>query len=268
MNSIAVVGGNGFLGRKICEIGVRLGWSVTSLSRSGNAPKPLERYDNSWMDQVKWEKADLFEPDSYRQHLVGKSAVVHSVGILFENTSYKKALNLDLTDLVKIARSMKGANPMERTPKNTYAAIQRDSALQLADTYLEVAKPDLAPTFVYISADSSPPLIIPSGYLSTKREAEYQLSRKHDLRTIFMRPAFMYDPSETLSFRNVLGGIVNVQTALLEKTHAIKLIPFGFDKLFRPAVTTEEVANALYSKVSQPEFSGIVDLDQIRGLKK
>ncbi|RKP29266.1 NAD(P)-binding protein [Metschnikowia bicuspidata] len=262
MNSIAVFGGNGFLGRKICEVGVRIGWSVTSLSRSGSAPRPLPNYDNSWMEKVAWQKADLFEPESYKQHLAGKTAVVHSVGILFENSGYKKALN-GAGNIASVARALTGPNPMERTPKNTYAAIQRDSALAAADTFLDVATPEQKPAFVYISADSSPPGIIPSGYLSTKREAEYQLAQKLNLRSIFMRPAFLYDPNERLSVRNVLGCVVNVQNAILERSNSIKLIPFGLDSLFRPAVTTEQVATTMYRKLEEG-FRGIVPLEEIR----
>ncbi|WPK27643.1 hypothetical protein PUMCH_005040 [Australozyma saopauloensis] len=265
MKSIAVFGGNGFLGRKLCEVGVRRGWSVTSFSRSGKAPKPLPGADSNWMKQVNWEKADLFDPASYREKLAGKSAIVHSVGILFENTSYKKTLNLDfnpLKDMDKVCSTLKGPNPMERTPHNTYAAIQRDSALLAADAFLEENKESQDMSFVYISADSIPPVIIPEGYLTTKREAEYQLARKKPLRSIFMRPGFMFDPNEGINLRLLLGKAINEPYSVLLKFSVFHNSPIG--KLFRPAASTEQVANTMYEKLENPEFSGVVSLEEIR----
>ncbi|GEQ69972.1 hypothetical protein JCM33374_g3648 [Metschnikowia sp. JCM 33374] len=268
MNSIAVLGGNGFVGRKICEIGVRQGWSVTSLSRSGTPPKPLSHMDNSWISQVKWEKANLLEPESYKGKLLGKTAVVHSVGILFENSDYKTSINSNfnfLNDIQKLANSLKGSNPMARNATNTYASIQRDSAVILADTYLDVNKTDDAisklPSFVYISADAKPP-IVPEAYLTTKREAEFELSCKKNLRSIFMRPNFMYDANEPISNnRRILSQIIDLGYTAKNLVFSDKIA--ALNSLVRPPVSTEKVALKVFEKLQDENFQGVVGLEEI-----
>lgn len=268
MSSIAVLGGNGFVGRKICEVGIRLGWSVTSLSRSGKPPAAISHADHSWISQVKWEKADLFDPSSYEQSIAGKTAVVHSVGILFENMDYKTSINLNfsfLNDMQKLANIAKGSNPMARDSKTSYAAIQRDLAVVLADTFIKENSPRLEdapkPAFVYISADNKPP-VVPEGYLITKREAEFELSCKKDMRTIVMRPGFMYDPSEPASNnRKLLSTFVGLGYDVKNAVFADKFKILN--DLVRPPVSTEKVALKVYEKLADPSFAGVVGLEEI-----
>lgn len=264
MKSIAVVGGNGFLGRKICEVGVRLGWNVTSLSRSGKPPAPVSFLDNGWISKVKWAQADLFKPESYKSHLKDKTAVVHSVGILFENQSYKQAVNSNfnfLNDVQNLGNMLKGSNPMARDSKTTYEAVQRDLAVILADAYLEASEKNADPTMVYISADIKPPLV-PEGYLTTKREAEFELSCKEGLRSISVRPGIMYDESELLTnnrklFSKFLGVGYKVKNRVLGDS-----IP-ALNGLVRPPVSTEKVALKVYEKIGDKSFSGVVPLEQM-----
>lgn len=270
MNSIAIFGGSGFLGSKICEIGVRLGWSVTSLSRSGKPPKPLKSYDNSWMDHVKWKKCDLSDLSTYKDYLATQHAVVHSVGLLLEDTRYKKTLTEELsllTGLLTVLNAIKGPNPMDRSPSNTYAAIQRDSAVLLAETYLKAPMIPKDPSFVYISADSKPPIVVPDAYLATKREAEYLLAQKKGLRCIFMRPGFMYDPNDPVNARTVVGQVLNTQYEIFKKLDVLGLgnkdkFP-TFNKIYRPVVTTEQVATELYKRLNN-HYEGVVTLEDMR----
>lgn len=262
MKSITVVGGNGFLGRKICEVGVRLGWNVTSLSRSGKQPSPVTYSDNGWISKVNWAQADLFDPASYKNYLKDQTAVVHSVGILFENQGYKQTVNSNfnfLNDIQKLGNMLKGANPMERESNTTYEAIQRDTAVLLADTYCQEQKED--PTFVYISAEMKPPLV-PEGYITSKREAEFELTCKKGLRSILMRPGIMYDESEPLTNNRKLFS------KFLDVGYGIKSGVFGngvevLNKLVKPPVSTEKVALVIYEKLEDPKFSGVVGLDEI-----
>lgn len=260
-NSIAVFGGSGLLGRKICEVGVRLGWSVTSLSRSGRAPVATSFSDNSWISKVEWKLADLLDSKSYLKELKGKTAVVHSVGILFENQEYKQAINSNfnfLNDIQRLGNMLKGSNPMKKDPKTTYEAIQRDLAVLLADAYLKESK---KPTFIYISADSKPP-IVPEGYLSTKREAEFELSCKKGLRSILMRPGIMYDEGEPMTNnRKLLTRFLDLGYNVKEGVLGDK-IPF-LNGLVRPPVSTEKVALKIFEKIEDPDFSGVVTLDEI-----
>ena len=269
MSSITIVGGNGFLGRKICEVGVRLGWSVTSLSRSGRPPKPITYSDNSWISQVDWQKADLFQKDSYKEHISGRTAVVHSVGILFEDIDYKTSINLNfnfLQDVQRLANIARGPNPMARGSTTSYDAIQRDLAVFLADAFLEQAsnsQDSPKPAFVYISADSKPP-VVPEGYIISKREAEFELSCKKGLRAILMRPGFMYDAGEPVTNnRRLLGGLVSLGYSTKEAIFADKVS--AFNKLLRPPVSTEQVAESIYEKLQDQSFEGVVSLEDIRG---
>lgn len=262
--SIAVFGGNGFLGKKICEVGVRLGWSVTSLSRSGTPPTPVSHSDHLWISNVNWVSADLFNADSYKQHVANKTAVVHSVGMLFENLDYKKAINSNfsfLNDFQRLASMLKGPNPLTKNHNLTYEAVQRDTAVMLADAYLEGLKDIENPSYVYISAEMKPP-IVPEGYLTTKREAEFELSCKPNLRSILLRPGVMYDESAPLQEkRKLFGKFLGLGYTLKEGIIGDK-IPI-FNELIRPPVSTEKVALTLYKKLEDPEASGVVSLDEI-----
>lgn len=258
--SIAIFGGNGFLGKKICETGINLGYNVASFSRSGKVPAEVASLP--WSQQVKWEKADIFNPTTYKDKLSNYGTVVHSIGLLFENQSYKKSINTNfnfLNDLQTFSNMLKGSNPMEKSEGNTYEAIQRDSAMILADAFLEVQPEN--PTFVYISADRQMPFI-PSGYLNTKREAEFELSCKEGLRPILMRPNFMYDEDhKSLNTRDVI-------TALMKAGYATKNCilhdRIGFiNDLVRAPVSTERVSGKIYEKIEEEGFKGIVKLEDI-----
>ena len=64
------------------------------------------------------------------------------------------------------------------------------------------------PAFVYISAAAGAP-ILPARYITTKREAEAAItSNLPELRSIFMRPAFMYDNSRKFTLPIAFGGFV------------------------------------------------------------
>ncbi|EGW30206.1 uncharacterized protein SPAPADRAFT_63820 [Spathaspora passalidarum NRRL Y-27907] len=263
--AIAVFGGNGFLGHKICEIGVLRGYDVTSFSRSGDPPENV--IHQPWIKKVQWERADIFSSKSYAERLGKFHNVVHSIGILFENQAYKKAMNSNfnfLNDIQQLANTVKGGNPMKRGEGNaTYEAVQRDTAVLLADTFITEQK-ELPRNYVYISADSKPP-IVPAGYLNTKREAEFELGLKEGIRGIFMRPGIMYDethegPMTTRDFllRGLRIGVAAKEMVLGEKF---------CNEIIKPVVSTEQVAHAIYDKLEQPDFKGVVTLDDIKNTK-
>lgn len=250
--SIAVFGGAGFLGRKICEVGVSLGYTVASFLRSGTPPS-----SEPWTRQVEWLKADIFNTASYESKLANYSTVVHSIGILFENQAYKLSINSKF-DLSKLTSTVSGSNPMEKTPNSTYAAIQRDSALALADSFIN-QQPG-PKNYVYISADQAIP-IIPKQYIITKREAEFELGLKHDLRTIVIRPGFMYEDTPNFTNRDLLKNLLNLGYSSKELILGDK-VDF-VNKLIRPPVSTEKVAYSLFEKLQDNSFKGVVGLDEI-----
>lgn len=298
--SVAVFGGNGFLGRKICEVGINRGYNITSYSRSGQPPKlnvPASRQP-PWIKQVSWQRCDIFNPEQSISptQLSQFDTIVHSIGILFEDASYKKLMNSNfgfLQDIQKLAnRAVLGSsNPMQKDKANlTYEAIQRDSAVLIADEYinarLDALKKEkesnensvgtagtagdhkesnsVVGNYVYVSADQNPP-IVPQRYIITKREAEFELSNKPHLRSILMRPGIMYEEhgkstNEPTTNRDVLvKGLklgVNLKNAILGNQF--------LNGVVRPVVSTTQVANAIFDKLEDELFKGgVVPVEEI-----
>jgi hypothetical protein len=202
----------------------------------------------------------MLNPKTYKHELEDAQTVVHSVGILLENQNYKTAINSNSNVLSEFVNFIKPSNPMTKTPYNSYDTVNRDSAILLAETFIEQAKTQ-TPTFVYISADKGFPGL-PSGYIRSKREAEMELSMMKQLRTIFARPGFMFDEElndntmrdyvhkfvDTMDWSNkaLLGGRISV-----------------LNDLIRPTVSTQTVAKAIISKVNDPMFHGVLGLDDM-----
>ncbi|KAI9723279.1 MAG: hypothetical protein M1812_001161 [Candelaria pacifica] len=206
---IVVCGGNGFLGtpntipvkskNNLKSSPSRSGeptWS--SVSSSSNAP--------SWSTSVSWQKADILKPTTYTPLLKDADAVVHSMGILLE-ADYKGVLTGKESIVSGLQRAFSATkqgsqNPLERKEDEglesqekdgqiTYELMNRDSAIALArQTTLSQI-----PTFAYISAAAGAP-ILPQRYITTKRDAETTISSSFpSLRSIFIRPGFLYDSS-------------------------------------------------------------------------
>ncbi|MCJ1258871.1 hypothetical protein MMC24_006705 [Lignoscripta atroalba] len=224
---IVVCGGNGFLGSRICKSAVARGWDVTSISRSGepawssvtSSPDPPP-----WSTSVSWQKADMLKPATYKPMLKDADAVVHSIGILLE-ADYKGVLTGKESIWGGLSRAFsatKGGsqNPLERQegeelrPQEkdgqlTYELMNRDTAITLA---MEASSQNV-PSFVFISAAAGTP-ILPKRYITTKRDAESTIaSSLPKLRSIFLRPGFLYDSSRTftlpIAFFGSAGSMVN-----------------------------------------------------------
>ncbi|KAL1998698.1 hypothetical protein VTN02DRAFT_5719 [Thermoascus thermophilus] len=219
---IVVGGGSGFLGSRICKAAVARGWSVTSLSRSGE-PRwdtiTASREPPSWASGVEWAKADILKPSTYKPFLKDASAVVHSMGILLE-ADYKGVVQGRESLISGLQRAFSSSklgsqNPLERkegealVPKEkdgqwTYELMNRDSAIALA----QESSHEHVPAFVYISAAAGAP-ILPSRYITTKREAEATIaSTLPELRSVFVRAPFMYDSSRKFTLPIAFGAII------------------------------------------------------------
>ena len=86
--------------------------------------------------QVEWHQGNALEPKSYAHLLPGVSAVVHTIGTLFEKSGYKSALkdgNVPrvVSDVAAgVAGAGRGANPLEREEKKregSYELLNRDT---------------------------------------------------------------------------------------------------------------------------------------------
>ncbi|KAI5286360.1 hypothetical protein KEM52_002029 [Ascosphaera acerosa] len=168
-----------------------------------------EREKPRWAKHVEWAKADLLQPGSYKGLLDGRDAVVHSMGILLE-ANYKGFVSGKEGAFGVVRRLLKkqaevGAN---EKPGVTYNEINKGSA------ETNVSK---VPTFVYLSAAASAPFL-PFGYLNSKREAEDLIAAEFPaLRSVFMRPTFIYDSTRAVSLPIAAGGYLGHEADLLAK---------------------------------------------------
>ncbi|OJD28066.1 hypothetical protein ACJ73_00522 [Blastomyces percursus] len=226
---IVVAGGSGFLGSRICKSAVARGWDVVSLSRHGEpAWETITSSSHAprWAKSVEWAKADILKPATYKPFLKEASAVVHSMGILLE-ADYKgivQGKESVISGLQKLfASSRPGSqNPLQRQEGEeliakeaggqlTYELMNRDSAVALA----QEASYEHVPTFAFISAAAGAP-VVPERYVTSKRDAEALISSNlPDLRSIFIRPTFMYDSSRKLTLPIALGGVVGSEVNAL-----------------------------------------------------
>ncbi|KAF8320133.1 hypothetical protein DL93DRAFT_1942714 [Clavulina sp. PMI_390] len=201
VQTLLVVGGNGFLGSTVCRTAVKRGWKVTSISSSGRPFQTPKGHSPAWVSQVDWRAASAFEPHMYKDLLAGSSAVVHCIGTLFEDTSYKQAVQSgNLSRLFNAMTSQ--ANPLRSgTSESSYQRLNYESAMTVLDTYLKVSSS--VPTqraFVYISAEDIFGPLVPRGYINSKRAAERDIalsclnSPEAGVQPISLRPGLMYHP--------------------------------------------------------------------------
>lgn len=148
------MGGNGFLGKQICEMASQQGISVISVARSGQ-PKGIQEED---YQNVTWVAGDVFTPATWESHLDNCFAVIHCIGILEEqaesNTTYEKMI-LQSATIVGTAAKLHGVQ-----------------------------------SFVYISAGAAAP-DTPAGYMKNKLAAEAFL-QSLDIDLTILKPGMLY----------------------------------------------------------------------------
>lgn len=156
---LLVTGGNGFIGRRVCERAVADGHDVTSVARSG--PPDSERRA-PWTDAVEWVAADAFAPHEWRDRLATVDRLVHSVGIIDEDP----------------------------TAGVTFERVNGDSALVTA---LEAERAGVS-RVVFVSSSTKPPLVR-EAYLTARRRAEAAIA---DLDPTVVIPRFgpVYGPDQ------------------------------------------------------------------------
>ncbi|KAJ5832939.1 hypothetical protein N7474_001250 [Penicillium riverlandense] len=272
---LVVAGGSGFLGSRICKSAAARGWSVTSLSRSGEPRWETvtdSRERPSWASSVEWARADMLKPESYKSFLNGASAVVHTMGILLE-ADYKGVVQGREPVVSGLQRAFSSSklgsqNPLSRTegeelhPKEkdgqlTYELMNRDSAIALA----QESSNEHVPAFVYISAAAGAP-ILPARYITTKREAEQTIaSNLPELRSIFIRPSFMYDSSRKFTLPIALGGFV------ASEVNALLGNKLGFlGAMAEKPLKVDVVGDAVVEALEDESIKGAVGTKQIEAL--
>lgn len=222
---------------------------------------------------VRWQKADILEPRTYKPYLEGADAVVHTMGILLE-ADYKGVLQGKESPIAGLRRAFSAQksgsqNPLQRgegeslQPKEpdgqlTYELMNRDSAITLA----QEASAAKASTFLYISAAAGAP-ILPKRYITTKREAESTIASTFpNMRTVFIRPGFLYDSSRL--FTVPLAGLTHIAAGVNSLTggRLTWLMGAGGTKPLKADLVGEAVVEAL----GDDNVKGPVETPQIEEL--
>ncbi|KAJ2721719.1 hypothetical protein GGI07_003775 [Coemansia sp. Benny D115] len=246
-----VVGGTGFVGRAICSTALSRGWEVLSLSRHGAPSRDSAMPSASTANGVQWVRGDALKPESFQEHLVGCTAVVHSVGMLMEN-GYKQIVNIG-------SRSGSATRTQQTM---SYEKANRDTALSVARAARAV--PSIG-AFAYISASDVLPFL-DSRYISTKREAENDLiEHASSMRPIILRPGFIYSTDRPLTLPIAAG--VGIFDALVKKTPLgclVQKTPFA--KAANPALRREVLAQAVLNALEDSQISGVLSIADIERL--
>lgn len=149
---------------------------------------------------MNWQTGDARNPETFAHLLPGAGAVVHTLGTLLEDSSYKGALRSG-DAFGAIGSFLKSVGPGARNPltaggPGSYEELNRDCAVSVAQAFLET-KPevdgDATRAFVYLSAEDIFRPWIPARYIETKREAEVALegmfAPRSDVRGVYIRPS-------------------------------------------------------------------------------
>ena len=160
-------------------------------------------------------------------------------------------------------------NPLEREPGGelgkgehdgqlTYELMNRDSAIALA----QESQREGAECFVYISAAGGAPLL-PQRYITTKREAETTIaSELIKLRSIFIRPGFLYDSSRAFTLPIAASGMVGATVNSLLGGNLSSLFGSAVEKPLKADI----VADAVVESIADDGTRGVVGIKEIEAL--
>lgn len=118
------------------------------------------------------------------------------------------------------------------------------------------------PAFVYISAAAGAPML-PSRYITTKREAEATISSTFpDIRSIFVRPGFLYDSSRKFTLPIALGGMIGSEVNSLLGGRLQSLAGSMTEKPLKADI----VAQAVVEAIEDESTRGVVGTKKIENL--
>lgn len=118
------------------------------------------------------------------------------------------------------------------------------------------------PVFIYISAAAGAPML-PSRYITTKREAETTISSTFpNLRSVFVRPGFLYDSSRKFTLPIALGGMIGSE---VNSFLGGRLQSFAGSMTEKP-LKADVVAQAVVEAIEDESTSGVVGTKKIEKL--
>lgn len=190
---VLVAGGTGMIGREICRALVEHGFTVTSLSR--NPPSSL-----SQPGVAHWH-ADVVDVAAYKEVLAGCDAVVCAVGSLLPSQAYKAFMGKGTAVNPREGLGSLGAMDLS---EGAYEKVNRLPAAMLAKAFAELGGDGEARRrwFVLLSAGAVLPVVVPPGYLTSKRAAEEDVAasaEKGRFGAIILRPGVVYSHANPAS---------------------------------------------------------------------
>jgi hypothetical protein len=193
----------------------------------------------------------LLEVD-YKGVLAGKERIFSSLSRAFSPATLGSAGNpLNREPGAELGKEKKGI-------QLTYELMNRDSAIALA----QESQREGVSTFVYISAAAGAPML-PARYISTKREAESTIaSELVKLRSIFVRPGFLYDSSRKFTLPIAASGMVGSTVNEMVGGSLTKLFGAAVEKPLR----ADLVADAVVEAIAEEDTKGVLSTKEIEAL--
>lgn len=234
----------------------------------------------------------MLRPATYKSMLKDADAVVHSMGILLE-ADYKGVITGKESIWSGLSRAFSATkagsqNPLERkegealVPQEkdgqlTYELMNRDTGIissilikwfqtaktgDVAITLAQEASFQNVKSFVFISAAAGAPFL-PRRYINTKREAESTIaSSLPNLRSIFIRPGFLYDSSRKFTLPIALFGSAGNMVNYAIGGRLAWLAGAAVEKPLKADLVAEAVAEA----IEDNGVKGVLDTAAIEGL--
>ncbi len=193
----------------------------------------------------------LLEAD-YKGVITGKESIFSGLSRAFSGT-----------------KSGSSGNPLEREPGGelgagekdgqlTYELINRDSAIALA----QESQREGAKCFVFISAAAGAP-VLPKRYITTKREAETTIaSELNSLRSVFIRPGFLYDSSRKFTLPLAASGMVGSTVNGMLGGSLTSIFGAAVEKPLK----ADLVAEAVIEAIAEEDTKGVVGTKEIEAL--
>ena len=193
----------------------------------------------------------LLEAD-YKGVITGKESIFSGLSRAFSST-----------------KSGSRGNPLEREPGGelekgekdgqlTYELMNRDSAIALA----QESQREGVKCFVYISAAAGAPML-PQRYITTKREAETTIaSELIKLRSVFIRPGFLYDSSRKFTLPIAASGMVGSTVNGMFGGSLTSIFGAAVEKPLKADLVAEAVVEA----IAEEDTKGVVGTKEIEAL--
>ncbi|KAI9293885.1 NAD(P)-binding protein [Neoconidiobolus thromboides FSU 785] len=199
MKKVLILGGNGYLGQRLCKKGIENGLKITSLSRSG-LPKITNGKIEAWMNEVNWQKGDLLNLNSYSHLLSNQDTIIHSVGAIFD-FNYKPLVSNEWNKVMK--EGIRNGNQ-----------VREMNFVSVKNLLEELKKHQNIQSLFYLSATNFLPEILTKDYISSKKASEQRilLDQNTDfVKKFIVQPGLMYSEDRPLAFGLAAGLLLGKQ---------------------------------------------------------